>query len=209
MIFIVLTVEIKSKINGIINCLIIYLTEQNKQGDEKMATYCKKCGNIITEDEKFCGQCGEKKEDIGYGNQNISQSEVGVNQENKIKALAKFSWKWMFISILIIGVMQFVFGLVLGILIGSEVIEASILWLAVSNLTSSFIGAATSAYLSPGITIKEPAIALAVLAVISSVVINSEMSNGLNFIGIIISILIFYTIGILGAKLGEKIQNKK
>ena len=79
--------------------------------------------------------------------------------------------------------------------------DVLILFAIIANLFIFFIGGFISAYLSPGVTLKEPAIAIAVLATLSNLLTLGLASS-------IVSWIIPYLIAYLGAKYGEKFQQK-
>lgn len=162
--------------------------------------YCDQCGKALQDSNIFCPQCGTKQEHT-----EISIKTAKTEKESKTKLDISWIFKSFGIFILTSFVVYFVIAFMLFALV--EDIENKlesdvlILFAIIANLFIFFIGGFISAYLSPGVTLKEPAIAIAVLATLSNLLTLGLASS-------IVSWIIPYLIAYLGAKYGEKFQQK-
>ena len=75
--------------------------------------YCKRCGNFLKENERFCPNCGEKREENSYMNNNIQIDRVQEKKSNK-GTIAIVLGILSFV-IPIIGLPLSIIGLILGI----------------------------------------------------------------------------------------------
>ena len=162
--------------------------------------YCDQCGKAIQDSNIFCPQCGTKQE----------RAEMSVMTSTTEKgSTTKLDISWIFKSFGIFILTSFVVYFVIVFMLFALVEDIEnklesdvlILFAIIANLFIFFIGGFISAYLSPGVTLKEPAIAIAVLATLSNLLTLGLASS-------IVSWIIPYLIAYLGAKYGEKFQQK-
>ena len=163
--------------------------------------FCNQCGVAAQTNDTFCGDCGFKHE---------KSAANSVSKSAQVDASTKLDISWIFKSIGIflltfIGV-YIVVGFMVAALTDIDDINLDntmvIVMAIICNIFVFFIGGFISAYLSPGITLKEPAIAIAILATLSNLL---TIGIGGSFIGWIIPDFIAY----FGAKYGEKLQRAR
>jgi hypothetical protein len=113
-------------------------------------------------------------------------------------------WKWVFWGIIILLVVQFgvriaftLFGiLTLGI--------GFLLYIFVKPI-SYFLGGLVTGLISPGITIREPAIS-AVIVTAVGIVFDVTRSVPGRILWLILSSVVAFILAVAGAKIGEKLQ---
>ncbi len=110
-------------------------------------------------------------------------------------------WKWVFISMGIYFVAQIVVSLVFGVFTVLTFGLGFILFLVLKPVTY-FIGGYITGRLSPGITIREPAIGAAAASV-AGALFDSSRVIGPRIVGVIIAALIAYFTALIGARIGE------
>jgi len=167
--------------------------------------YCNQCGVAAQPNDVFCGECGFKHEKTVDATSSKSE-RVDIIANKKLD----ISWvfKSMGIFILTFIVVYFVAGFMLAAIVGLESEEINLdnamvlVMVGICNLFVFFIGGFISAYFSPGITLKEPAIAIAILATLSNFL---TLGIGASFIAWIVPYFVAY----FGAKYGEKLQLAK
>ncbi|BCG62771.1 MAG: hypothetical protein methR_P0423 [Methyloprofundus sp.] len=160
--------------------------------------YCQQCGAAIKAGDIFCAECGTKHQ---------QPNESPLSGSTKIIATKKLDISWIFksIGIFILTFMgvYIVIGFMIFALLGDNSINLNnpmlLTLIIISNLFVFFIGGFISAYLSPGITLKEPAIAVALLATLTNLL---TQDIGTSFVAWIIPYFIAY----FGAKYGEQLQ---
>jgi len=162
---------------------------------------CSSCGAEIQEGSHFCGSCGQRAAAVS----------AGVSKGNEPKTKGKIDWMWVLKSSGIIALFFFVsmiIGVVLFYMMGNSEfqVEKMQIYMGIGGLTGIFLGSMLSAYLSPGVTIKEPAIASISVIIIVNVIGALVTGNfgGMNALGL--GILFLISMG--GAKLGEVLQDK-
>ena len=151
----------------------------------------------------FCGECGIKHEKTI---DTASSKSEGID----IVASKTLDISWVFkstgIFILTFIAVYFVVGFMLGLMINIDDINLNntmvLVMVGICNLFVFFIGGFISAYLSPGVTLKEPAIAIAILATLSNLL---TLGIGASFLAWIVPYFVAY----FGAKYGEKFQRAK
>lgn len=119
----------------------------------------------------------------------------------------KLNIKWILISLVIFIIVQFVLGAALTLFSFLTFGLGAILFLVFKPLVY-FIGGVIAGYLSPGVTIKEPAIA-AIIVVVGGTLLESTHLGFGGFIAMAISGLIAFFAATYGAKIGEKMQGNR
>ncbi|MFW5689947.1 MAG: hypothetical protein ACOC1U_10275, partial [Spirochaetota bacterium] len=71
-----------------------------------------------------------------------------------------------------------------------------------------FLGGLLTGYVSPGITIREPAIAAIIVAVVG-VLFDAGRSPGGRMVGLVISGVLALILAIAGAQIGERMQRTR
>lgn len=157
---------------------------------------CMKCDSEIEPECRYCSSCGSS----------ISFQKKISNRKIKI------SWRWVLFSLISILVFEYIFATMAGqlyiFLTGAEYmeLETGIIVSSIGSITGIFFGSLYSAYLSPGITIKEPVIGAALEIVISQIILIAAAGSFTSLI--IIRIAIIMSIAFGGAKTGEFFQKK-
>lgn len=116
-------------------------------------------------------------------------------------------WKWVFISILIFFAAQLAVSVILFI-VGLLTLGIGFILFIFLKPIAYFITGIVTGYLSPGITIKEPAIGAIVIAVLSLIWEIVKDGDG-KIISTIIVGVIAYFVALTGAKIGERIQGNQ
>ncbi len=158
---------------------------------------CLKCSSPTDGQSRFCSCCGS---DLAFQNK-INSKKV------------KISIRWVIFSILSIFIFEYIFATVAGKIFmlasGNQAIEfeTSILVSSIGSLIGIFFGTLYSAYMSPGISIKEPVIG-ALAEILTSQVILYFLSGEFSSL-FIIRLVIISAIAFAGAKSGDWLQKKK
>lgn len=116
-------------------------------------------------------------------------------------------WKWVGVSVLVFMVTSALLKIVFGIF-GILTLGIGFILFFVLKPVTYFIGGYITGYLSPGITIKEPAIGAIIVVIIDTIFDVRRIGSG-RFIWIILTGCVAYFIALAGAKLGEKKQAEK
>ena len=156
---------------------------------------CRACGKKSPHGSLFCTYCGEALEQIPTTKTTPPLKQTG------------FSWKWALLSIPITLVVFVLVGLALGVLaislgLNIEVIEGNALIGVVVALVACFLSGMLAAYWSQGITIWEPAIGLAAAVLVTNLLVGNTW-------GALIGWVIPFFIGMAGARIGERLQQRK
>jgi hypothetical protein len=166
---------------------------------------CPHCHTHLASDTAFCHQCGQK----------VTQDAVACDTAKAAKPGLDIIWVFKSAGIMVltfIGVCV-VLGLFLGALsvdhseleLESALENEELLILVVAGMAyifTLFLGALLAAFFSPGTTIKEPAIAAALLVTVGNILYA-------NLITVIVGAIIPYFVALAGAKLGEKMQTAR
>jgi hypothetical protein len=167
-----------------------------QKGEDRLRGYtfktCKRCGIVEAkivrtkenEEEIYCTSCGVKLKPEG---------ETIIRRK-------WVDWKWVYVSIGLILLIQIVSGAVAYILFGHPSGWRLSLF-TFFYLLIFFLGSLWAAYLSPEETIKEPAIGSAFLAVFDLIFTG-------NFLAIALGWILPFLIALGGAKCGEYLQEK-
>ena len=121
------------------------------------------------------------------------------------------SYKWILIGAAIIGGLNWLLRTLLLPVLALPLIEAMgvtvglLAVVVVISFGSFFCGSALVAYLSPGNTIREPAIAAAIAVAVNSAH-YAITSNDVSPLGIAIAVAIGYVFALGGARVGERLQ---
>jgi len=163
---------------------------------DKTYTTCMKCGSIVTDESRFCGNCG---------------SSISL-QEKLSRKKIKVSWRWVLYAIAAILIFEYIFANItsqLFILVSGKTsleLDTSVLVSSIGSLIGIYLGTLYSAYMSPGISIKEPLIGVFIEISISQLILL--IASGTFSFLFIIRIIIIMTIGFAGAKTGDMLQKK-
>jgi len=157
---------------------------------------CMKCGSIIEPETRYCSCCG---------------FSIVFQKQLSLKKI-QISIRWVIFSVISIFIFEYIFATVAGqlfvILSGSSTIEfeTSILVSSSGSLAGIFSGTLYSAYMSPGLSIKEPLIG-AFIEILTSQLILLVLSGTFSYL-FIIRIIIIMTVSFAGAKTGDKLQKR-
>jgi MFS family permease len=124
----------------------------------------------------------------------------------------RLDWKWILIGVVIMVVLNFVAGLILAAVLGSQIQSATspaeitlssgqVVLVAVLNFLAFAIGGYIVGWKSAGRTILEPGISAA-----AAVIIGLLISGNLTVLNMIAGALVPFLAGVLGGWLGERKQ---
>lgn len=162
--------------------------------------FCNQCGVVVQPLDTFCGQCGTKQE--------LPASTIKAAKPQVANKKLDIGWIFKSIGIFILTfiVTYIVVGFMLGVLMNIDDINLNnptiLVLIIICNLFVFFIGGFISAYLSPGFTLKEPGIAIAILVTLSNLLTQNIGAS-------IVAWIIPYFIAYFGAKYGEKLQQAR
>jgi len=116
-------------------------------------------------------------------------------------------WKWVLVSLVVLLAAQIALSIVFGIL---GILTLGIGWVLFLFLKPAvyFLGGMLTGYISPGITIREPAIAAVVIAVVGAI-FDGRGSGGGTLIATIVAAVIAFFCALAGAQIGERIQRNR
>ena len=114
------------------------------------------------------------------------------------------NWTWVFISVLIFLVSQAVINTVFAIF-GILTLGIGFILFIIAKPIAYFIGGYITGMLSPGLTIKEPAIGAAIVAVGGVLFDAGTMYPG-RIIGLILSGIVAFILATAGAQMGERVS---
>lgn len=109
-------------------------------------------------------------------------------------------WNWVFISMAIFFVAQVILGVVFTIF-GVLTLGIGFLLFIIFKPIVYFIGGFITGKLSPGLTIKEPAIGALIMVVLGTIFDSSHSTSGLGWL--ILSSIIAFGCALFGAQIGE------
>lgn len=119
-------------------------------------------------------------------------------------ASSSIDWKWVAIGLVILLAVQFALSIAFTLFGLLTLGFGFILFLLLKPL-AYFLGGILTGYVSPGITIREPAVAALIVSVIG-VVFDVNRTVGGRIFGVIISGAVALVLAIAGAQIGEKMQ---
>lgn len=173
-----------------------------------MKAFCPECGSGVAQGDRFCIHCGKALAGSAPQAAQPEPASVGPQEaENAPRQPAQsrktVRWSWVFKSAGIILAVLFSIAFLYGLLAcpataDDESRSALPISLFIAGI---FFGAMLAAYLSPGQTIREPAMGVALVAIVTAVLKGDFL---LALVGWILPSLI----GLLGALAGERLQRK-
>ena len=122
-------------------------------------------------------------------------------------ATQPIDWKWVAIGVVILFAVQLALSIAFGVL-GLMTLGVGFLLFIVLKPLSYFLAGLLTGYLSPGITVREPAIAAIVIAV-AGILFDASRSAGGRLLGIIIASVVALFLAIAGAQIGERMQRSR
>jgi len=165
--------------------------------------FCPKCAQTLRDGDRFCAHCGAAVTELQPG-VTIAPATTAtgtLHTQPLAHGLAAFQWKWVAIAIPVILVLQFLLGMTAVALTGGGPVS-----ILVSSVVSFFTGGFLIAFWSPGITIREPAVGIAVAVVAANLIlIKTPASIEVALIGWLLP----YFLGLTGARLGEALQARR
>lgn len=129
---------------------------------------------------------------------------VAAREENSVST-SGIAWKWVALSVLIFVVVQIAMSIIFGIFGFLTLGIGFILFLILKPLTY-FFGGMITGYLSPGITIREPAIGAVIVSTLGIILDASRAPAG-RVLWLIISGVIAFFVALAGAQIGERMQH--
>jgi hypothetical protein len=163
-----------------------------------MQKFYQQYGARVEEGFNFCDQYGAKNTN------DITPDTVSALQ---CPGLARKGIRWdrvinaMGLIILSLVATGFILGIIINVSKSDVLNDSSLLIMIFASVMGMFIGSFLSGYISPGLTINEPAIAIA----ITIVIVVSNLVRG-NVSGLALGRILPYFIALSGAKLGERMQ---
>lgn len=118
--------------------------------------------------------------------------------------MGDIQWKWVGISIIIFFIVQIVFSFAFAIL-GIMTLGIGFILFLILKPVVYYAGGLITGYISPGITIKEPAIAALIISVLGIIFDSSHFGLGRLLLSVISGAVAFF-LAIIGASAGEKMQ---
>ena len=119
-------------------------------------------------------------------------------------AETRIEWKWVLVSIIVFLVIQVVLSVIFGIFGLLTLGFGFVLFLVVKPLTY-FIGGIVTGRMSPGITIREPAIGAVVISVLG-IIFDSTRAPGGRVLWMIVAGVLAFLLALAGAQIGERMQ---
>jgi hypothetical protein len=128
--------------------------------------------------------------------------------------MRKLDWKWIAIGVVVMVVLNFIAGIVLAFVLGSQIKDATnvenitlsggqLMLIAVTNILVFAVGGFIVGVRSVGRTIIEPGISAAI-----AVLIGLLISGNFTVVNLIAGGLIPFVAGVVGGWLGERRQEK-
>ena len=122
-------------------------------------------------------------------------------------ATAKLEWKWIGISVLIFLAIQVVLSIVFGVF-GILTLGFGFLLFVIVKPLTYFLGGIATGLLSPGITIREPAVGAVIVSVLG-IIFDASRSSGGRVVWMIVSGVIAFLLALAGAQIGERRQRSQ
>jgi hypothetical protein len=110
--------------------------------------------------------------------------------------------KWVGISLLVFLAAQLVVNLAF-VVFGLMTLGIGFLLFVIAKPVAYFLGGYITGRLSPGITIREPAIGAVIITVLGTLFDATRSSDG-GILGMVISGLVAFFVALWGARLGER-----
>ena len=122
-------------------------------------------------------------------------------------ATTKLDWKWVGLSVLTFLVVQVVLNIVFGVF-GILTLGIGFLLFVIVKPLTYFLGGIATGRLSPGITIREPAIGAIVVSV-AGIIFDTSRASGSSILWMIVSGVVAFFLALAGAQIGERMQRNK
>lgn len=122
-------------------------------------------------------------------------------------AATTIDWKWVGIGLVILLAVQLALSIAFTVL-GVVTLGFGFIMFVVLKPVTYFLGGLLTGYVSPGITIREPAVAAVIVAVVG-VIFDAGRSTGGRLLGLIISSVLALILAIAGAQIGERMQRTR
>lgn len=155
---------------------------------------CARCGAVLLADDSFCTKCG------------TAATSAARTAGGSPGATSGLQWKWVFIGAAVMVGTQLIFGVVYGLALrasGGGGVNRLVVGLL--GLLGCPVGGFIVALLSPGLTIREPA--LGAVFAIGFFTLLHGVPQGL--LPSLVSLAVIYGLTIVGAKLGEALQRRR
>jgi hypothetical protein len=119
-------------------------------------------------------------------------------------AETRIEWKWVLVSIVVFLIIQVVLSVIFGVFGLLTLGFGFVLFIVVKPLTY-FIGGIVTGRLSPGITIREPAIGAVIISVLG-IIFDSTRAPAGRILWMILAGVVAFLLALAGAQIGERIQ---
>ena len=120
-------------------------------------------------------------------------------------ASESLDWKWVGLGLVILLAVQVALNIIFTVF-GLLTLGFGFLLFVIVKPVAYFLGGMLTGYVSPGITIREPAIAAVIIAVAGVIF---DAGSGGRILGIIISGAVALFLAIAGAQIGERMQRNR
>ena len=120
-------------------------------------------------------------------------------------ATTRLRWKWVFASMLIFLVIQVALSVIFGVFGFLTLGFGFVLFVILKPLTY-FIGGIVTGRMSPGLTIREPAVGAVIISVLG-IVFDAARASGGRVLWMIVSGIIAFFLALAGAQIGERTQS--
>ena len=117
---------------------------------------------------------------------------------------SRLDWKWVLIGSVIFVVVQVVLNVVFTVF-GVITLGFGFLLFAIVKPVTYFVGGIVTGRVSPGVTIREPAIA-AVLVSVLGTIFDASRSSGARVLWMILAGVVAFFLALAGAQIGERMQ---
>ena len=131
-------------------------------------------------------------------------AESSAGRYPSAMAAQTIDWKWVAIGVVILLAVQLALSIAFGVF-GLMTLGFGFLLFVILKPITWFLGGLVTGYVSPGITIREPAIAAIIISVVG-ILFDASRSAGGRVLGVIISSVIALVLAIAGAQIGERMQ---
>ena len=119
----------------------------------------------------------------------------------------KIEWKWVLIALAIFLAAQLALSIIFGI-VGVLTLGIGLILFVIIKPATYFLGGMLTGYVSPGVTIREPAIA-AVIATVLGALFDGRGEGGGRLIWTIVAAVIAFLVALAGAQIGERMQRDR
>ena len=119
----------------------------------------------------------------------------------------QIDWKWVLVAIVVLLAAQIALSILFGVLSILTLGIGLVLFIVLKPVVY-FLGGILTGYISPGVTVREPAIA-AVIVSVAGAIFDGRGTGGGTLIGTIVAAVIAFFCALAGAQIGERLQRSR